>query len=123
MEANDLQVEANLDPRGMVGMFNVEDHPTLLYTKYASLMVIEKKISKKQNPIISLCKLFYPQGLTSLHPRGLTGRIYKCRIPLDIAIQTKYISCGPDGFRSFFPLQVYGSNLSTWGWPFWTPGA
>ena len=30
IEANDLQDVANLDPRGMVGMIYVEDHPTLL---------------------------------------------------------------------------------------------
>ena len=30
MEANDLQGVANLDPRGMVGMVYVGDHPTLL---------------------------------------------------------------------------------------------
>ena len=32
MEANDLQGVTNLDPRGMVGMVYVGDHPTLLYT-------------------------------------------------------------------------------------------
>ena len=53
-------------------------------------------------------KAIYSQGLTSLHPRGLIGRIYKCRIPLDIAIHTKYISCGPDGFRSFFHYKSMG---------------
>ena len=36
MEAYDLQGVANLDPRGMVGMSNVGNHPTLLYTKYTS---------------------------------------------------------------------------------------
>ena len=93
MEANDLQGVASLDPRGMVGMFNVGTHPTLLYTKYTSCEPhgYRKEDFKKQNPIISLCKLLYSQGLTSLHPRGLIGRIYKCKIPLDIAIHTRYI--------------------------------
>ena len=36
MEANDLKGVANLDPRGMDGMVNVGDHPTLLDTKYTS---------------------------------------------------------------------------------------
>ena len=38
---------ANLDPMGMVGGINVEDHQTLLHTKSVSsvgLMVSEKKI-------------------------------------------------------------------------------
>ena len=36
MEAYDLQGMANLDPRGMVGMIYVGDHPTLLCTKITS---------------------------------------------------------------------------------------
>ena len=38
---------ANLDPRGVVGRINVEDHQTLLHTKSVialGLMVSEKKI-------------------------------------------------------------------------------
>ena len=64
-------------------------------------MVIEKKISKKKSHYKSMQGI-YPQCFTSLHPRGLIGRIYKCRIPLNITIHTKYISCGPDGFRRVF---------------------
>ena len=44
MEANNSQGVANLDSRGMVGTIYVEDHHTLLYTKYnaVGLMDIEK---------------------------------------------------------------------------------
>ena len=65
MEANDLQCMANLDPRGMVGMVNVGDHPTLLYTKYTSCEPhgYRKENFNKKNPIISLCKVFIPSAL------------------------------------------------------------
>ena len=36
MEANDLQGVAILDPRGMVGIIYVGDHPTLLYIQSIS---------------------------------------------------------------------------------------
>ena len=36
MEANDTEGMANSDPRGMVGMTYVGDHPTLLYYKHLS---------------------------------------------------------------------------------------
>ena len=78
MEANDIQGLTNLDPRYMVGMIYVGDHPTQLYIlsiQAVGLKVIEKMILKK-NPVISLCKLSIPRGVTSLHPRGLIGRIY-----------------------------------------------
>ena len=41
-----------------------------------------------------------PQGRASLDPRGLTGRIYiGDHLTL---LHTKYISCGPHGFREDF---------------------
>ena len=52
MEANDLQGVASLDPRGMIGMVYVGTslHCYILSIQAVSLIVIEKKISKK-NPI------------------------------------------------------------------------
>ena len=75
----------NLDSRGMVDTIYLEDHKTLLYTKY--MMVIERLF--KVFPIICL-RVIDPQG------RGQFSH-------------TKYISCGPRVFRRFFmfsPLQV-----------------
>ena len=70
MEANDLQGVANLDPRGMVGMFNVGDHPTLLYTKYASCEphgYRKEDFKKKKNPIMSMQAILSP-GLDKFAP-------------------------------------------------------
>ena len=36
MGANDLRGVASLDPSGLIGSINVEDHLTLLHTKYTS---------------------------------------------------------------------------------------
>ena len=36
MGANDPQAMASLDPRGLIGRIYVEDHYTLLHTKYIS---------------------------------------------------------------------------------------
>ena len=38
-----------------------------------------------------------PRGMASLDPRGLIGRIY-VGVHLTL-LHTKYISCGPHGFR------------------------
>ena len=54
-----------------------------------------------------------PQGRDKFAPKRLDWQDL-CRVPLDIAIHTKYISFGPHGFREvFIPLQVYDSNGST----------
>ena len=65
---------ANFDPRGMVGRINVEDHQTLLHTTSVSscLMVSEKKIFEGSSATV--------------------GDHYSL-------LHTKYISCGPHGFR------------------------
>ena len=46
MGANDPRGRAIFDPRGMIGRVYIEDHYTLLHTKYESLglVVFEKKI-------------------------------------------------------------------------------
>ena len=51
-----------------------------------------------------------PRGMASLDPRGLIGRIYVGHHKA--LLHTKYISCGPHGFREEDFLnfsQVYGS--------------
>ena len=54
-----------------------------------------------------------PWGMASLGPRGLTGRIYVG--DHKILLHTKYISCGPHGFReedflSFSHYKCVGAN-------------
>ena len=50
-----------------------------------------------------------PQGLASLYPRGLTGRIYVG--DHNTLLNTQYISCGPHGFseEDFFSFSHYMS--------------
>ena len=76
-------------------------------------MVIEKKIFKKISHYKSKRDID-PQGFDNFAPKKLDWH-YLCRVPLDITIHTKYISCGPRGFREdflwdFFSLQIYGSH-------------
>ena len=53
------------------------------------------------------------RGVASFGPRGLIGRIYVG--DHQTLLHTKYVSCGPHGFREddflrvFFPLNVNGS--------------
>ena len=66
-----------------------------------------------------------PQGVVNLDPRGLIGRIYVG--DYYTLLHTKYISCGPHGFReedflSFSHYKSFGAN-DPQGWPVWTPGA
>ena len=57
-------------------------------------MVSEKKI---YFPIISLLGANGPQGVPSLDPRGLIGRIYV--VDHYTLLHIKYLSSGPYGFR------------------------
>ena len=64
------------------------------------------------------------QGVASLDPRGLIGRIYLG--DHYTLLHTKYISSGPHGFREevliFYHYKLW--ELMTPGvWPVWTPGA
>ena len=43
MESKDPGGLANLEPRGMVSMINIGDHQTLLYTKYISLWLWNRR--------------------------------------------------------------------------------
>ena len=78
MRANDPRGMANLDPRGLIGRIYEGDHLTLLPTKHISLgphgfreedffLNFSHYKSKGAND---------PQGMASLDPRGLIGRIY-----------------------------------------------
>ena len=52
-----------------------------------------------------------PWGVASLEPRGLISRIYVR--DHQTLLYTKYISCGPQGFRdflSFFHYKSMGAN-------------
>ena len=60
-----------------------------------------------------------PRGVASLGPRGLTGRIYVGdHLPL---LHTKYVRCGPHGFREedFFKFFLFIISL----WELMTTGA
>ena len=63
-----------------------------------------------------------PRGGASLDPRGLIGKIYVGDV---IRYLTKYISCGPYGFRG----EDFSTILSLWKLlfpgvgPVWTPWA
>ena len=73
-----------------------------------------------------------PRGVASLNPRGLIGRIHV--YDHYTLLHTKYISCGPHGFKekdflSFSYYKSMGANdrppptPGGGAWPVWTPGA
>ena len=66
-----------------------------------------------------------PQGMASLGPRGLIGRIYVGDHLL--LLHTKYVSCGPHGFRGedflIFSIINLWELMTPGAWPVWTPGA
>ena len=66
-----------------------------------------------------------PWGMANLDPRGLIGRIYVG--DHETVLLTKYISCGPHGFReedflSFSHYKSVGANDSL-GMASWAPGS
>ena len=90
MGANDPRGGAIFDPRGMIGRIYIEDHLTLLHTKYEiwSLWFWRRRF-------------FYvfprhPEGRASMDHRGTVGRIYK--EDHYTLLHTKYESSGPCGF-------------------------
>ena len=105
---------ANLDSRGLIGRIYTGDHYTLLHTnKYIS----SEPHGFREEDFLSFSHKSMeandPQGIASLDPRGLIGRIYAgdhLRL-----LHTKYISCGPHGFReedflSFSHFKSMGAN-------------
>ena len=78
MGDNDPRGVASLDPRGLIGRIYVGDHRTSLHTKYISP---GPHGVREEDFFLSFS--YYksmgangPQGVASLSPRGLTGRIY-----------------------------------------------
>ena len=68
---------ASLDPRGLFGKIYVEDHQTLLHTKYISC----GSHAFKEEDFLSFSHYKSmgandPWGLANLYSRGLIGRIY-----------------------------------------------
>ena len=91
MGANDPQGGAIFDPRGMVGRIYIEDHYTLLHTKYESFGPCG---FGEEN---FLCfSLDTPQDGARMDPRGTVGRISK--EDHYTLLHTKYESFGPCGF-------------------------
>ena len=75
-------------------MYGNTKHCYILNIETVGLMVSGKKISF---PIISPRELITPWGMANLDPRGMVGRIYVG--DHQMLLHTKYISCGPHGFR------------------------
>ena len=76
MGANDPRCVASLGPRALIGRIYVGDHLTLLHTKYVSYKPHgfgEDFLSFSHYKSMGAN---YPQGMASLNPRGLIGRIY-----------------------------------------------
>ena len=68
---------ANLDPRGLIGRIYVNDHYTLLHTKYIS----SGPYGFREEDFLSFSNYKSigandSQGVASLGHRGLIGRIY-----------------------------------------------
>ena len=60
METLDLWGRASLDPRDLIGRIYVEDHLTLIHTKYISCKPHGfREDLKKKIPIISLWELYF----------------------------------------------------------------
>ena len=78
MGANVPQGVASLGPRGLIGRTYVGDHYTLLHTKYISCGPHPHGFREEDFLSFSHYKSMGandPQGMASLDPRGLFGRI------------------------------------------------
>ena len=117
---------ASLEPRGLIGRIYVGDHYTLLHTQYISCGAHgfreEDFLSFSHYKSMTAND---PQGMASLNPRGLIGRIYV--VDHYTLLHTKYISSGPHGFQeedflSFSHYKCMGANDPSGVWPIWTQG-
>ena len=102
MIANDPRGGAIFDPRGTVGRIYIEDHYTLLHTKYES----SGPCGFGEEDFFYVFPMT-PRGGACMDPRGTVGRIYK--EDHYTLLLTKYESSGPCGFGEedffmFFPL-------------------
>ena len=90
---------ASLDPRGLIGRIYVVHHHTLLLTIYIS----SGSHGFREKDFLSFFSHYKSMGadntwgVASLNPRGLIGRIYVG--DHETLLHTKYVSCGPHGFR------------------------
>ena len=114
MGANDPRGGAIFDPRGMIGRINIEEHYTLLHTKYESFGPCgfgeEDFFNVFHND---------PRGGAHMDPRGTVGRIYiEEHYTL---LHTKYESSGPYGFGEGDFFMFYHDPPRAG--PVWTPGA
>ena len=116
---------ASLEPSGLIGRIYVGDHYTLVHTKYISCGPHDS--GEKDFLFFSHYKSMGAndlQGVASLDPRGLIGRIYLG--DHYTLLHTKYISSGPHGFREedlFFSHYKLWELMTPGVWPVWTPGA
>ena len=76
MGANEPRGVANLDPRGMVGRIYVGDHLMLLHTKYLTSEPYGFREDVLSFSLYKSMRANEPQGMASLNPRGMVGRIY-----------------------------------------------
>ena len=102
MGANDPRGGAIFDPRGMIGRIYIEDHLTLLHTKYGSF----GPCGFGEEDFFMFFP-WHPRGGAHMDPRGKVSRIYK--EDHYTLLHTKYESSGPCGFWEedffmFFPL-------------------
>ena len=110
-EKNDPRCVASLGSRGLIDRIYVGDHLTLSHTKY----VRRGPHGFREEDFLSFShyksmEANDPRGVASLGPRGLIGRIYVGdHLTL---LHTKYVSCGPHGFRGefFFNYKSRGAN-------------
>ena len=67
---------ANLDPRDIVGRIsNVNTRHSYILNIQTVVLMVSEKFFYLVFPI-SIWELIYPQGVASLDPRGINGRIY-----------------------------------------------
>ena len=78
MAANDPGGVASLGPRGLIGRIHVGDHLILLHTIYVSCRPHGFREEDFLNFLFNHKSIGAndPQGVASLDPRGLIGRIY-----------------------------------------------
>ena len=91
MGANDPRGGAIFDPRGMIGRIYIEDHYTLLHTKYESF----GPCGFGEEDFLCFAPS-RPQGGACMDPRGTVGRIYK--EDHYTLLHTKYERSGTCGF-------------------------
>ena len=51
--------------------------------------------------MVGMLRAIHPKGCDKFAPKRLDWQDL-CRVPLNIGIHTKHISCGPHGFREYF---------------------